>query len=135
MKNFIDIILLILVTVVVAAVLSVIFAYPTMLLWNWLAPTLSKGFLPTLNFWQTWGLMILINLLAPTHSSTSNKENRSGEQMKKVSLIILQIAIAVIIAIALITAPNKSVILKIIDLIGMFCAGFNVAILITKTED
>lgn len=76
MKNFIDIILLILVTVVVAAVLSVIFAYPTMLLWNWLAPTLSKGFLPTLNFWQTWGLMILINLLAPTHSSTSNKENR-----------------------------------------------------------
>lgn len=55
--------------------------------------------------------------------------------MKKVSLIILQIAIAVIIAIALITAPNKSVILKIIDLIGMFCAGFNVAILITKTED
>lgn len=54
--------------------------------------------------------------------------------MKKISLIILQIIIAVIIAIALITAPNKSVILKIIDLIGMFCAGFNVAVLI-KTEE
>ena len=76
MKNFMDIVLVILVTVVVAAVLSAVFAYPTMLLWNWLAPILSKGFLPTLNFWQTWGLMVLINLLAPTHSSASNKENR-----------------------------------------------------------
>lgn len=76
MKNFMDIVLLILVTAAVAAVLSVVFAYPTMLLWNWLAPILSKGFLPTLNFWQAWGLMVLINLLAPLHSSTSNKENR-----------------------------------------------------------
>lgn len=76
MKNFLDIVLVILVTVAVAAVLSAVFAYPTMLLWNWLAPILSKGFLPTLNFWQTWGLMVLINLLAPNHSSTNNKENR-----------------------------------------------------------
>lgn len=76
MKSFMDIVLVVLVTVVVAAVLSAVFAYPTMLLWNWLAPILSKGFLPTLNFWQAWGLMVLINLLAPTHSSTSNKENR-----------------------------------------------------------
>lgn len=76
MKKFMEIVLLILVTVVAAAVLSAVFAYPTMLLWNWLAPILSKGFLPTLNFWQTWGLMILIDLLAPIHSSTSNKENR-----------------------------------------------------------
>lgn len=76
MKNFIDIVLVILVTVAVAAVILAVFAYPTMLLWNWLAPILSKGFLPTLNYWQTLGLMVLINLLAPTHSSTSNKENR-----------------------------------------------------------
>lgn len=55
--------------------------------------------------------------------------------MKKISLILLQVTLAVIIGIALITSPNKSVILKIIDLIGMFCAGFNVAILITQTED
>lgn len=76
MKKFLDIVLVILETVAVATVLSAVFVYPTMLLWNWLAPILSKGFLPTLNFWQTWGLMVLINLLAPTHSSTSNKENR-----------------------------------------------------------
>lgn len=55
--------------------------------------------------------------------------------MKKINLIILQVIIAVIIAIALITAPNKSVILKIIDLIGMFCSGFNVAIILNKTEE
>lgn len=55
--------------------------------------------------------------------------------MKKINLIILQVIIAVIIAIALITAPNKSVILKIVDLIGMFCAGFNVAMILNKTEE
>lgn len=55
--------------------------------------------------------------------------------MKKVSLIILQIIIAIIIGMALLTSPDKHIALKIFDLIGMFCSGFNVAILITKTED
>lgn len=55
--------------------------------------------------------------------------------MKKVSLIILQVALAVILAIALITTPNKSVILKIIGLIGMFCAGFSMAMFLNKTEE
>lgn len=60
-----------------------------------------------------------------------SKENK----MKKINLIIQQVIIAVIIAIALITTPNKSVILKIIDLIGMFCSGFNVAMILNKTEE
>lgn len=76
MKNFFEIILVFLAAVAISAALSALFAYPTMLLWNWLAPMLSRGFLPTLNFWQTWGLMILIDLLFSNHLSASKKENR-----------------------------------------------------------
>lgn len=75
MKNFIEIVLVFLAAVAISVALSAMFAYPTMLLWNWLAPMLSKGFLPTLNFLQTWGLMVLISLLFPSRSS-NNKENK-----------------------------------------------------------
>lgn len=60
MKNFMKFVLTILIAVAVGAVFSAILAYPAMLLWNWLAPILSNGSLPTLNYWQIWGLIALL---------------------------------------------------------------------------
>ena len=37
-------------------------AWIIMLLWNWIAPLFWAG-APILNFWQTWGILFLINLI------------------------------------------------------------------------
>jgi hypothetical protein len=50
-------------------VFSIIFAIPTMLLWNWLMPVIFG--LPTITLWQSIGLMILCGILFK--SSTSSK--------------------------------------------------------------
>lgn len=47
--------------VVIAVLIIVIMTFPTMLLWNWIAAGIFG--LPTLTFWQTFGLMFLCNLL------------------------------------------------------------------------
>jgi len=45
----------------IALILSLILAFPVQLLWNWaLVPTVT-GINPV-GFWQTWGLMVLVNL-------------------------------------------------------------------------
>lgn len=55
---------------VFALIFALILTYPMMLLWNWLMPYIFG--LPTLTFWQMFGLSILLNCLIP-HSSTNNK--------------------------------------------------------------
>jgi hypothetical protein len=55
-------------TLVLAGVLILVFAalimaLPTMLLWNWLMPTIFK--LPEITFWQALGLIALAGCIFP----------------------------------------------------------------------
>jgi len=47
--------------VVVGAVLALFFGFVVMWLWNWLMPTIFG--LPTLTYWQAWGIVILFHIL------------------------------------------------------------------------
>ena len=49
-----------------------IFTYPTMWLWNALIPDLFSG--PVLNFWQTFGLMLLVKILSSQLSINNDKD-------------------------------------------------------------
>ena len=50
---------------------------PLCLLWNWLMPTIFG--LPTLNILETFGLTVLISLLAPRPFSLENKEVKEND--------------------------------------------------------
>jgi hypothetical protein len=47
--------------VVIAAALALFFGWIVMLLWNWLMPDIFK--LPTITYWQGWGLVLLSHIL------------------------------------------------------------------------
>lgn len=49
-------------------IISLVMAWPVMLLWNWLMPVIFG--LTTIGYWQAVGLMILSALLFKTHSSS-----------------------------------------------------------------
>lgn len=46
---------------ILAAGLALIFGWIVMLLWNWLMPAIFK--LPTIDYWQGWGLVVLSHIL------------------------------------------------------------------------
>lgn len=48
--------------ILILIALSLLINFPAMWLWNWLMPYLFH--LPTLTYWQMFGLAVLINLLA-----------------------------------------------------------------------
>jgi hypothetical protein len=56
---------------IIAAALSVLFAFPVMWLWNALLPELFG--LKTITWIQALGLVALIQLLAPKNTSSSSK--------------------------------------------------------------
>lgn len=58
MRNSIEIILSIIGVLILAVIL---FGYPTMLLWNWLMPTIFE--LPYITFWQACGINLLASIL------------------------------------------------------------------------
>ena len=49
--------------IIAAVVLTLLLGFPVKWLWNWLIPDLFG--LKTIDFWQAWGLMMLIHLLFP----------------------------------------------------------------------
>lgn len=55
----------------IAFIASLVFAWPVMLLWNWLMPVLFG--ITKLTFWQAWGLTFLCGLLFNRSSSSSSK--------------------------------------------------------------
>ena len=56
----------------VIALIILMFGLPTMILWNWLMPTIFD--LPEITFWQACGIQILISLLiAPSSIKTNNQ--------------------------------------------------------------
>lgn len=52
------------VVIVVALLISLLEVIPVMLLWNWLMPLLFG--LPTLSFWQSFGVCVLSSFLFRT---------------------------------------------------------------------
>jgi hypothetical protein len=58
-----------LIFVISAIAFIVLSAYPVMLLWNWLMPYIFE--LPTLNFWQAFGLSVLCNFLFTSYTGKS----------------------------------------------------------------
>lgn len=69
MSNFITYFLYGLGVLLFALVLSLIFCYPVMLLWNWVMPVLGVS---ELTFWQMYGFMVLVNLIFKTNITTNN---------------------------------------------------------------
>lgn len=66
-KNFTMIIMV----VIIALAFTLIFCYPMMLLWNWLMPVIFG--LPTITFWQMFGLLVLFNFLFKSNHINTNK--------------------------------------------------------------
>jgi len=58
MKNSLEVVLGIIGILILAVIL---FGYPTMLLWNWLMPTIFN--LPYITFWQACGINLLASIL------------------------------------------------------------------------
>lgn len=54
-------------------VIAVFMGLPTMLLWNWLMPTLFG--LKTITFWQAIGLNVLSGILFKSSASHNNSRN------------------------------------------------------------
>lgn len=46
-----------------AIIILVIFAFPVMALWNVLIPHLSNYSIPTINYWESMGLLLLTGFL------------------------------------------------------------------------
>lgn len=67
MKN----VLTILLGLGVCAILLLFFGVAAMLLWNWLMPVIFG--LPTITFWQAYGLLWLIRLFVPSSLKANAK--------------------------------------------------------------
>jgi hypothetical protein len=52
---------------------SIICAVPTMLLWNWLMPTIFG--LTKISFWQAFGLDLLCGILFKSSNNNNNNSN------------------------------------------------------------
>ena len=50
---------------------ALLLAFPTMILWNWLMPTIFN--LPTITFWQAMGLNIMASILFKDNSIKNDK--------------------------------------------------------------
>lgn len=57
---------------VIVFITSLVFAWPVMILWNWLMPALFG--ITKLTFWQSWGLMFLTGLLFDRSSISSSSK-------------------------------------------------------------
>lgn len=73
MEKFGIVVVAALIFLVLAAGLSLLGAIPTMWLWNWLMPKLFS--LPTITFWEAWGLNWLCAILFKSTPSVSKKRD------------------------------------------------------------
>lgn len=70
MKKFIAGLIAVLGIFALVFIIDLIFAWPFMLLWNWLMPAIFS--IKTITFWQAYGLMLLCSFLFKS-SNTSTK--------------------------------------------------------------
>jgi hypothetical protein len=72
MGKFLEVLVTIIGVLVIAFLLDLLFAWPFMLLWNWLMPMIFG--LTTLTFWQSFGLMLLASFLFKGNSTNTSKK-------------------------------------------------------------
>lgn len=60
------------VVVLIIVVIGALTAWPTMLLWNWLIPSIFH--LREIGFFEAWGLLVLMGLLFKSSSSSSSSK-------------------------------------------------------------
>lgn len=74
MERLVKNIVLVLTGLGIIGVAAIIFAWPVMLLWNWLMPEIFG--LCKINFWQTFGIIFLSNaLFKGSHEVTVNSKD------------------------------------------------------------
>lgn len=72
MGKFLEVLVTIIGVLIIAFLLDLLFAWPFMLLWNWLMPMIFG--LTTLTFWQSFGLMLLVSFLFKGNSTNTSKK-------------------------------------------------------------
>lgn len=60
--------------ILIVAIVSLILALPTMLLWNWLMPILFG--LTKITFWQALGINIFTSILFKSSNTQTNNNNK-----------------------------------------------------------
>ena len=75
MKNFNNVLVIFFGWIIGVIIIGIVCIFPIMWMWNWLVPELFNG--PTITFWQTAGLYLLINLLIRTNVTINNKHQNS----------------------------------------------------------
>ena len=72
MENFLGVIGTIVIAIVILLLVAVLFAIPTLLLWNWLMPVLFG--LKTITLFQAWGVNVLTGILFKSNYKSVNKD-------------------------------------------------------------
>ena len=72
MENFLGVIGTIVIAIVILLLVAVLFAIPTLLLWNWLIPVLFG--LKTITLFQAWGVNVLTGILFKSNYKSVNKD-------------------------------------------------------------
>lgn len=61
--------------------MGLLWALPTMLLWDWLMPELFG--LSTITIWQAWGLNILAGILFKNTNTINSKKEKNKKELLK----------------------------------------------------
>ena len=72
MENFLKVIGAIVIAIVILLLVAVLFAIPTLLLWNWLMPLLFG--LKTITLFQAWGINLLTSILFKSNYKSVKKD-------------------------------------------------------------
>jgi len=65
----------------IAAGMALLFGLVLMWLWNWLMPVIFG--LPTISFWQAWGLVVLCHILFKTFPHHNHHPSRHDDRWKR----------------------------------------------------
>lgn len=69
MEGFVKGLVLVITFMAIVVLMGLFMAWPVMLLWNWLIPSIFG--LKVLTFWEAWGVMMLSSFLFKSSSSSS----------------------------------------------------------------
>ena len=72
MKDFLGVIGAIVIAIVILLLVAILFAIPTLLLWNWLMPVLFG--LKTITLFQAWGVNVLTSILFKSNYKSIKKD-------------------------------------------------------------
>lgn len=69
--------------IILAMAMALLFGFIVMWLWNWLMPVIFG--LPTITFWQAWGLVVLSHILFKSfpHNKTHKHDDRWKKRFKE----------------------------------------------------